>query len=517
MDAESGLVQSELHAELVTHTGSYVGHRSLSRFIIRSDWLSTESSGTDSDSAEEEGSVGVPSHAAQRAQRTDADGDLVICRSGRPGKRVLPLTLRHAAAATSVGDCGLQVWRGACLLCDWLLCSHHALAGAHVLELGCGAGLASIAATLVAKDVTATDAVAEALGLAQENLQSNKFATRRRSGEPAVVQLDWFDFLTFNPTASNSAARIVQSRTAADVISAGAGAQPQGGVTGAGAAACDAAAARGAATSPSPADGFGGLRSALDRWAQAPCALLVAADTIYDTALNEAFAKCAACLLSYRRDLRQQQRQQEMAQQRELLTAAGSSSNDIPSAAAAASYIPHAITESTPAKQPRPSAVSMPHASRAAAAFPADVASTAVAAGTACGPCATADSNDCDGRLVLAVEKRYVFTLRDMAVGAPAFHHFMSTYVHVVGSSDAPQGVPGCSASDASGAGAASLHILGGGSTEADLIGGHNGTVPGGPRPGPLFLGRRLELSSVPKALSYNRSADLELWELQLI
>ena len=51
---------------------------------------------------------------------------------------------------------GLQLWRGAFLLAEYLWAHPKILESAHVLELGAGTGLTSLVAALKAKSVTCT-------------------------------------------------------------------------------------------------------------------------------------------------------------------------------------------------------------------------------------------------------------------------------------------------------------------------------------------------------------------------
>ncbi|CAD0200949.1 unnamed protein product [Chrysodeixis includens] len=85
--------------------------------------------------------------------RFDEDDDLDV---ERPQKEVI--RIEHSAK-TKIALVGLQVWRGAFLLGDWLI--HLGLKGElatqNVLELGAGTGLTSFVAALYAKKVVCTD------------------------------------------------------------------------------------------------------------------------------------------------------------------------------------------------------------------------------------------------------------------------------------------------------------------------------------------------------------------------
>lgn len=66
----------------------------------------------------------------------DSDGD-IICR--RPQQQLSYIQLEHHLA-TPLPDVGLQVWRGACLLSDYMLHKQDVIRGRHVLDLGAGVG-----------------------------------------------------------------------------------------------------------------------------------------------------------------------------------------------------------------------------------------------------------------------------------------------------------------------------------------------------------------------------------------
>ena len=58
--------------------------------------------------------------------------------------------------SSSVDLVGLQLWRGAFLLADFLLSQPNLLAGKKVLELAAGTGLTAVTASMMAESVTAT-------------------------------------------------------------------------------------------------------------------------------------------------------------------------------------------------------------------------------------------------------------------------------------------------------------------------------------------------------------------------
>jgi len=66
------------------------------------------------------------------------------------------VVLEHVSSS-SVGLVGLQVWRGALFLADFLLANPEEVLGKRVLELAAGTGLTSVVASAGAASVTATD------------------------------------------------------------------------------------------------------------------------------------------------------------------------------------------------------------------------------------------------------------------------------------------------------------------------------------------------------------------------
>ena len=73
-----------------------------------------------------------------------------------PSAPVTSLMLEHSLSS-SVDLVGLQLWRGALLLADYILDTCHVFSGTRVLELAAGTGLTSVTAAMFANTVTATD------------------------------------------------------------------------------------------------------------------------------------------------------------------------------------------------------------------------------------------------------------------------------------------------------------------------------------------------------------------------
>lgn len=67
-----------------------------------------------------------------------------------------PLTYTEHAMSTTLPNVGLQVWRGALLMSDYLLAHSESVEGAIVLELGAGTGLVSLVAAMAAAQVFCT-------------------------------------------------------------------------------------------------------------------------------------------------------------------------------------------------------------------------------------------------------------------------------------------------------------------------------------------------------------------------
>lgn len=99
-------------------------------------------------------------------------------------------------------------------------------------------------------------------------------------------------------------------------------------------------------------------------------------------------------------------------------------------------------------------------------------------------------------RAVVAVEKRWCFTLRDMDSRAPAFEHFLSLVADVGTAVDEQTVATGRASSEASG----------------------HGEIAAAPLPpGKLLRARRLDVGSLPQRLrGHDRGPDMELWELWL-
>ncbi|XP_076328724.1 uncharacterized protein LOC143234915 [Tachypleus tridentatus] len=128
----------------------------------------------------------------------DDDGDLLVKREESEEKEVI---LLNHFLYTPLNLVGLQVWSGALLLSDYLLCYGHKILSEHsVLELGAGSGLCSIIAGMFSSFVFCTDFVDNVLEFSQNNVEMNKhmLGSFRKSNSncekscPVVVKrFDW--------------------------------------------------------------------------------------------------------------------------------------------------------------------------------------------------------------------------------------------------------------------------------------------------------------------------------------
>ncbi|KAB0796266.1 hypothetical protein PPYR_10327 [Photinus pyralis] len=86
---------------------------------------------------------------------TDSDGDLVVRRKSEEKRGIIEI---EHSKRTELSLVGLQVWRGALLLADWILYIREELIKRNlkILELGSGTGLTSIVASMFS-DVICTD------------------------------------------------------------------------------------------------------------------------------------------------------------------------------------------------------------------------------------------------------------------------------------------------------------------------------------------------------------------------
>ena len=128
--------------------------------------------------------------------------------------RVESLVIEHSLSS-SVELVGLQVWRGALLLADYLLANPNLVTDRHVLELAAGTGLTSITAGMMAKTVVSTDVDrGDILKLIERNKERNQEALADCNF--SVTELDFF--WESLPAELSQQARESELILAADVV-----------------------------------------------------------------------------------------------------------------------------------------------------------------------------------------------------------------------------------------------------------------------------------------------------------
>ncbi|XP_044250528.1 methyltransferase-like protein 22 [Drosophila takahashii] len=142
---------------------------------------------------------------------TDKDGDLEVA---RPRRGVIEL---EHSEATELRLVGLQVWRGALLLADYLFSKKDEFSGKTLMELGAGVGLTSIAAGIHNPGrIYCTDVdLGCILKLIRGNVQRN---SQLLSGKISVLE---FDFLAPREDQSQDLVEAIDNSDiilAADVI-----------------------------------------------------------------------------------------------------------------------------------------------------------------------------------------------------------------------------------------------------------------------------------------------------------
>ncbi|EDV95683.1 methyltransferase-like protein 22 [Drosophila grimshawi] len=137
----------------------------------------------------------------------DKDGDLNVVRARRG-----QIELEHSGA-TELKLVGLQVWRGALLLADFLFHQRNELANKTIMELGAGVGLTSIAAAIHSSgQVYCTDVnLGCILDLIRSNVERN---SQLLLGKVSVLE---YDFLA---PKSELSRELLSAIDASDVIMA---------------------------------------------------------------------------------------------------------------------------------------------------------------------------------------------------------------------------------------------------------------------------------------------------------
>ncbi|KAJ7372762.1 Methyltransferase-like protein 22 [Desmophyllum pertusum] len=142
-----------------------------------------------------ESSENCPSKEVERIihechQEIDEDDDLSPPRKYIPRDVFTVITIEHHLS-TAVKDVGLQVWRGALLLCDFLVYNEERFDRCTALELGAGLGLCSIVLGRVAKRVFCTDVGDSILRNCQRNVATNSHLFKCGSDSVTVHEFDW--------------------------------------------------------------------------------------------------------------------------------------------------------------------------------------------------------------------------------------------------------------------------------------------------------------------------------------
>lgn len=119
----------------------------------------------------------------------DSDGDIDVPRLG--GLQTERQLLIEHKQHTSLGEVGLQVWRGSLLLSDYILHHHSEFSGKTVLEVGSGTGLASIIASFCGSKTISTDiGNSDILDLIQRNVKLNNDLVKN---DVSIRSLDFGD------------------------------------------------------------------------------------------------------------------------------------------------------------------------------------------------------------------------------------------------------------------------------------------------------------------------------------
>ncbi|XP_053681269.1 methyltransferase-like protein 22 isoform X2 [Anopheles nili] len=142
----------------------------------------------------------------------DSDGDAVV---ERPRKGTIEI---EHCKSTRLDLVGLQIWRGALLLADYILHNERKFRNSHILELGSGVGLTSIVASMYAREVICTDIdIGGLLDLIRGNVQLNASLSSPHC-RVNVTELDFKVSYQDYPRELKNQLQHVQYVIAADVI-----------------------------------------------------------------------------------------------------------------------------------------------------------------------------------------------------------------------------------------------------------------------------------------------------------
>lgn len=149
----------------------------------------------------------------------DKDGDLLVPRrreDDSDNEKSGVIEIQHSEA-TEIRLVGLQVWRGALLLADFIFHKREELKDKQILELGAGVGLTSIAAGIYVKRVICTDVdIGGILDLIRANIRNNK-----KLCDNSKIDVLEYDFMLAENSYSKELVKVIDDSdivVAADVI-----------------------------------------------------------------------------------------------------------------------------------------------------------------------------------------------------------------------------------------------------------------------------------------------------------
>ncbi|KAL5225884.1 hypothetical protein ABZP36_012523 [Zizania latifolia] len=133
--------------------------------------------------------------ASTDAVAVDEDGDLVLDRRRNRDRRCDDhvLTVQHGITS-SLKSVGLQVWKAALLLTDFVLHKSFTSSefnGVTAIEIGAGAGLVGLALARVARKIFITDRGTNILDNCLANVQLNSSMLKFDEAKANVRELDW--------------------------------------------------------------------------------------------------------------------------------------------------------------------------------------------------------------------------------------------------------------------------------------------------------------------------------------
>lgn len=122
------------------------------------------------------------------AVTVDADGDLNVPRKNSKISTTAYVEIEHKNS-TNLDLVGLQVWRGALLLADWVIYNHKNIPeGSIILELGSGVGFTSIITSMFFPVICTDIDKGDILGVIKSNVKRNKHIVRN---PVKVLELDF--------------------------------------------------------------------------------------------------------------------------------------------------------------------------------------------------------------------------------------------------------------------------------------------------------------------------------------